>query len=330
MGCGSGFGSLKEFAHLCQSFNSVSLAQGFGGNASAKLSKEKMAIKASGVRLSGVSASSGFSLLQYQKIAGLYSGKLRVSEMKADQALSNAVLPGGEGKPSMEAGFHSFLGTYVVHLHPVHTNVITCQENGEEIISGIFGSSGLFWVDYAKPGHILACKIKEAVGDRKECTIFLQNHGVIVSSSKPGACISKIAEIEEKSAAYLGRKISGFRKFSCRKIVNCGDAFANSSDDARAYSSSLSIAGKFLFPDAVVFSQGIFSGKGRISAEPGRGICYRMPGKQAQAADETLSAHLYLLKYAEKLGSPRYLSKKEAAALLSMESEKHRQKLAGV
>ena len=316
-------------AALCRSLSSPAYAQGFGGNVSVKLGRGRMAIKASGFRLSQVSAKSGFCILDFHKIAALYeneNGK-SASEGESGAVISSSVLSGCE-KPSIETAFHSFLGTYVAHLHPVHLNVISCQKGAGKIISELFGRGALF-VEYAKPGHCLAARIKEKVRNRKGCVIFLQNHGVIISCGSEKECVAKMLEIERKSLAYLRARIRDFRKFSYSPLKRSGGRFANRSARAISYSSGAK-QGKFLFPDAVVFSQGIFSGKGKIRAVEGLGIEYALPFSKAEAIDEIISAHLYLLEYSGKLGKPAYLSGKDAAELISMESEKHRQRKAGV
>lgn len=322
------FGTLLGFASLSRSLSSPVFAQGFGGNVSVKLDRRRMAIKASGFRLSQVNAKEGFCILDYQRIAGIYGRGKNSSERKSDALVRSSVLAGGS-KPSIETAFHSFLGTYVAHLHPVHLNVINCQKDAGRLIAKLFGKRAVF-VNYAKPGHRLAALIREKARGRKNCIIFLQNHGVIISCPSKTGCRAKMLEIERVSLAYLRQRIRNFREFSYGKLTRVKGGTANLSPSAVSYSSDSSNAGRFLFPDAVVFSSGIFSGSGKISAMHGKGIIYRMPRGKACAIDEIISAHMYLLEFSEKLGKPRYLSRKDAAELISMESEKHRQKLAGV
>ena len=216
---------------LCRKFSSVKFAQGQGGNISVKLDARRMAIKASGVRLSEVNAKSGFSLVDWKCISEVYSGK-KATEKDADAAISASII-GGERRPSMEAGFHSFLGTYVVHLHPVHINAIACLKQGKQALREAYGKK-FIWCPYAQPGHRLALAVKKAVGGRKECVVMLQNHGIIVSASSAKRCISLADGAETNAEAYIAKKLGRKALFSSARRANA--------------------AGKCLFPDAAVFA----------------------------------------------------------------------------
>ena len=320
------FGKPQEFFRLCRRLSAVSLAQGFGGNISAKVGPKEMLVKASGARLSEVGQKKGYVAVSYPRAAIPYTGKGKLSESGAERHIASCVLGGPGKKPSMEAGFHSFLGTYVAHLHPVHLNIILCQQGGQALLSSAMGGGEFTWCPYRRPGHELALEISRL---GRHGTFMLQNHGIISSSESSRACASGVLSAEAKAKEFLRDSIHGFAAFSYRPPERLGPClFANRTRIARQFSSDKWAQDRFLFPDAVVFSQEASAGKIRI--QKGQGIFYLLPLQQARAVDETLAAHMYVLEMSERLGNPRYLSKRECAALLGMHAEKGRQKEAGI
>ena len=330
MSAASGKDGAGVFFGMCRSISSLSLSQGFGGNASAKLDGRRMLVKASGMRLSAVGPGKGYSVLEYPPIARLYSGRREADEKASTTRIAISVLAGGEKKPSMEAGFHSFLGTYVAHVHPVCFNAIASQKDAKRIFSSIFGKGGFIWVEYARPGHSLARAVRRATGGKKRCIIFLQNHGAIVSSENAEQCARQVKSIEAESFSYLGRRLPGLQAFKPSKLRRIRGGWLNPSKGAREFASDSKNAKYFLFPDAAVFFAGAWSAQSKIKAAEGKGVEYHLPNYLAEAANETLEAHLYVLEAARLLGKPLYLERAEIASLRAMESEKHRMKRAGI
>jgi rhamnose utilization protein RhaD (predicted bifunctional aldolase and dehydrogenase) len=335
---------LAEFISMCRSLSDPQLAQGFGGNLSTKFSNGTMAIKASGARLSDVRKGKAYSLLKYCKVARLYSKAPYGSERQALCAIASSVLPEDGARPSMEAGFHSFLGTHVAHLHPACFNALACQEGAREILSKIYGKGNFVWVKYARPGHRLACAVRRAVGRRKECVIFLQNHGLIVSSGNAKECICKAIKIERKAEKYL--KASGAPAFLVTRLAKGKQGYWNSSPAAVEFAARCANAWRFASPDAAVFFSRSFSGrcafaggsqggrarpKWKIRAVAGKGLEFLLPWKEASAANETFCAHAFVLAAASGTGGKiACLPRAEILGLCGMESEKYRQKAAGV
>ncbi|MFA6214473.1 MAG: class II aldolase/adducin family protein [Candidatus Micrarchaeia archaeon] len=320
---------LSKFFSICSALSSHALAQGFGGNISAKLDGHVMAIKASGVRLSDVKQGKGYSLLSYPRLARLYWQAPCGSERSALGAIAGSVLPGGAARPSMEAGFHAFLGKYVAHLHPACFNAIACQKGARKTLSEIYGGQRFLWVRYARPGHKLACAVRRAVGGQKECVVFLQNHGIITSSGSAGQCIRKAREIERKANAYL-KANSGMPPFTIAPLRKTRGGWLNASPAAKAFASSRANAWRFVFPDAAVFFSQSFARGSKIRAVAGKGVEYLLPEKDARAANEIFCAHAFISDAAHRMGSPAWLAKSEILALCGMESERHRRRAAGV
>ena len=272
------------------------LVQGTGGNISVKLDG-KMIIKPSGVKLED--ASRGYTTVSLEKILGIYRNEL--SEDDALKAVFESVIEGG--KPSIETGFHSFLGKYVVHFHPASMNIILCSEGGENVISELFADTKYLWMPYIKVGHKLASKIRSAWNGEE--IIFLENHGIIVQSNDRNRCTKNLEEARKRILNHLSSIIPGFSAF--------GYKYEGGFRSGK-------IRG-FLFPDAAVFS---VSNKIKIT---GDGIQY---DEEMRNVDEVLAANMYIDEMIGKIGRHKYLTEEEITDLLGMEMEKYRRKLVGL
>jgi hypothetical protein len=286
-----------------------------------------MVVKASGFRMGEISARGGYSLLDCRKVASAY--ERGAGGASAARAVLAAALPGSRLQPSMETGFHSFLGTYVAHLHPVHFNALASQRDSDRLLRRIYGRGKFAWVGYARPGHRLACAVMKAARGRKECVLFLQNHGIIVSSGDPGKCALKAREIEKKARDYLRRRL-GMKPFRTGRLRRARGGWLDSSAAAKEFAAGGEASAKFLFPDAAVFFSGAFSRHARIRAVVGKGMLYRLPERAAKAADETFCAHAFIARAARLLGRPAYLPKRETRMICCMGPERHRRKMAGM
>jgi len=282
-----------SFLRLCREFSGPEFAQGFGGNISVKLGRGRMLVKSSGVELAKVGKRGGFAEVDHRMIANAYSPRRRISEKAASAIARSSRAIGSLEKPSMETGFHSFLGKYVLHLHPVHLNVILCQRDAGRILREAFPGRKIIFVPYAAPGHALANAVKKKTKAAKECVIFLQNHGVIISSQSAAHCRRIMLEIERKSIKHLKSNIQNFTPFKMgaknRKAI---------------------ISAPAMFPDAALFLRNANLSNPAIAA--------------------TLSANLFISKNSRLLGKPRRLSHAEEEALFCSSDEKHRLKKAGV
>ncbi|MBN1864186.1 MAG: SDR family NAD(P)-dependent oxidoreductase [Victivallales bacterium] len=175
-----------------------------GGNSSFK-DNSFLYIKPSGVSMADI-VEKNFVKLDRAKIEKVfeidYSDDPVVREDKVKLMMGLCVVPGTEGRPSVEAPLHHCISyRYVLHLHPARVNGMTCGRNGKILCSKLFPDS--LWIDFMDPGYVLSVRAMEEIGkfekSRGYCPkmIFLKNHGVFV-----GADTS--AEIEDIYSHVMG------------------------------------------------------------------------------------------------------------------------------
>lgn len=223
---------VKAFARISRTIGAdPAHVQGGGGNTSVKLDDRRMAIKASGVRLDGVTESGGFAVVDHRAIAD----RLRAGEIDDAgfaRSIQEAVLEPGS-RPSIETGLHALLGRFVIHTHPVYVNVLTCAEEGERLSARIW--PGRVWVPYAAPGRGLVHALRQAAaGSSAGAPIFLQSHGLIVAGETEAAVLALHEEVNAR----------------CRDAVCAGEFVA----DAGA-SDLEALGGEALFPDQIVYAE---------------------------------------------------------------------------
>lgn len=267
----------------------VLYVQGGGGNTSVKLDKTRMAIKASGYFLSDVTPTDGYSIVDYNKIQ-CYLETPDIDEDIFTKRIKSHVVETTR-RPSIETGFHAILNTYVIHTHSVFANLLTCSKEGKGISKSLFPDS--LWINYESPGRELTLAIKMAISRKRTLPdiIFLENHGVIVSSTSK----------------------SGVELLHDQINSSIQNHFKICDDDIKEIPATLDIEyikEHILFPDQVV---------------------YTLAGKEileTKAAKETLLAYSYISSLILRLSlTPNYLSKEDADFLLNMESEKFRQQV---
>ena len=180
---------LRNLIHISHYIGSdISFVQGGGGNTSAKINGNLMAIKASGVSLKDMSIERGISIVDFKKVNS-YHESVDVSENQYSEDI-NSFSVDGSGRPSIETGFHALLGKYVIHSHSVFMNILLCSEEGKDLIFEYFPNS--IWVDYCTPGKDLTQSIKNSISDKPknfEGLIFLESHGMIASASSAEKCL---------------------------------------------------------------------------------------------------------------------------------------------
>ena len=147
--------------------------QGGGGNTSVKLDDQLMAVKASGCKLCDITSHEGFVVVNYKKIQEYYdavelSDKRDYYNESSQFVKNNMVKIEGlnEGRPSIEAGFHSLLEKYVIHTHSVYGNLLCCTRQGENIAKELFadGPYRYLWLPYIAPGFYLTLEIQKQIG----------------------------------------------------------------------------------------------------------------------------------------------------------------------
>jgi ribulose-5-phosphate 4-epimerase/fuculose-1-phosphate aldolase len=150
---------MDDFLFLCRAFGQLEdLTQSGGGNISVKISESISIIKSSGVSLSDVSRTYGFTILDHARVVeGLVS--------QTETPLDAVVISGP--KPSLETHFHCFLKKYVVHIHPTILLPHLC-------------SGDPCCIPYEKPGFHLSKTIYNRY--TQQSCIHLANHGIILTA----------------------------------------------------------------------------------------------------------------------------------------------------
>jgi uridine kinase/ribulose-5-phosphate 4-epimerase/fuculose-1-phosphate aldolase len=217
----------KDYIKLSEGVGEdVELCQDMGGNVSVKMSHNLMLIKSSGTRLKDARQTNSFSVIDYVKVAK--------SSITDDETLNSTVkdclMLHRQKRPSMEAGFHTLLNKYVVHAHPIYLTLILCLNNSKDIIRELY--SNFQYIEYASPGFCLYDKVCFLDADAK--LIFLENHGVILSSDDMGRCVKTLCEINDKAKDYIKERCE-FKYFDL--------SFADNKT-----------TGGYSFPDAFVLS----------------------------------------------------------------------------
>lgn len=264
----------------------ISYIQGGGGNTSIKINKSLMAIKASGTNLKDMGINKGQTLVDFKRINNFLDGP-EISE-EDFSAKINSISADKSQRPSIETGFHSLLGKFVIHTHSVYVNVLLCSEEGKKIINELFPKS--LWVDYFSPGKNLTLAVKDELkkskkNKNKENIVFLQNHGLIVSSETGLRSLEIHEQVNKKVRDHL--KLKDFKVKSSVEIS----------------------AQEVLFPDQIVY----------LDEET---------KTFSTAAKETLSAYSYIKQEIKSLNlSPNYLAIKDVLKIKNMESEKYRKSL---
>ena len=114
--------SIKEMIDMsCKVGSLPDYTQGGGGNTSVKFDDELMAVKASGCKLCDITKTDGFVVVNYKKVREYYDTvdlnvKRDFYKESSQFVKDNMVKLEGlnDGRPSIEAGFHSLLEKYVM------------------------------------------------------------------------------------------------------------------------------------------------------------------------------------------------------------------------
>lgn len=327
--------------------------QGGGGNTSVKLENGQMAIKASGFCLKDIEKDTGYALLDGSALRKFYREhepeefadcEAAGAQCAKDHILTVEGLP--QLRPSVEAGFHSILKTYVLHTHSVYANLAACAVCGREIAEKALRNAPYSWgwVDYQDPGAKLAFAIRDEL-DRVEketgkvpAVIFMQNHGIIVHDDDAVNCLAIHADANVRIAAQFGLAENAFPQVKVNELA--GGVY----QAATPYLKEKLAAGVCsqdqllyapLYPDQMVFlvgtyfqdQDGIEQGQAVSNTKNGE-LLMRMSPQKAQALTEVLTAVFFILETIEKNGYA--VSTMDDAArsfIANWESEKYRSSL---
>ena len=364
-------GPLQEFTRMSQTAGSRSdYVQGGGGNTSAKLDDTLMAIKASGFQLGQIEPGNAYAVIDYPALRGFYQGQ-EPSQFddveKAGSAAAKAATRTFDGlpvlRPSVEAGFHALLDTFVLHTHPVYGNLLTCAAEGPQIAAEVMASTGanFAFVPYINPGAQLTFAIQAArQAAAKEGVlpkvIFLQNHGVIVTGPTAQFCLDLHDQVNAAIASYFS---TGKQDWPVLEVVPASFCVGDETNTAyRSNSAWLQnelktqawaledFTVKALYPDQLVFLAGqvavaetgslenfAVSGpaavaKATIFRQSGE-VLYTCSANEAQTIEETLAAVLFIHKQVKARGlaiSP--MSEAGKSFIANWESEAYRKSIA--
>lgn len=347
---------LTAFSHLSKTAGArADYVQGGGGNTSVKLPGGLMAIKASGFCLRDIEPDKAYAVMDYKALQDFYYGNEPenlpdVEKAGAEQAktATRAIEGLSALRPSVEAGFHSILKTFVLHSHSVYANLACCAAACRDIAEEAFEGADYAWgmVPYVDPGASLTFAIRDEIRRVEEASgktpsvILMQNHGIIVHDDNPDRCLAIHADANSRLAARFGLTGDSFPQVSIRE-VEPGLYAADT-----PYLAETLRSGKYteqflleepLYPDQMVFLTGSFSmdageaGDGQCAASSKTGeVLMRMDAGKAQVMTETLTAVLFIIEHIRAAGQT--LSTMGEAArnfIANWESEKYRKSLAG-
>ena len=336
------------------------LVQAGGGNTSVKFDHQ-MYIKASGYLLSELTQTTGHTIVETAKVLGILNDDevLARSDKKEKDAIATKKLQlakvSNGPRPSIETYLHAMLYKYTLHVHSISVNMFTSHQDWLQKMEEL--DSEALCVRYETPGIELALELKKQMElyktkfGRLPHVIFLQNHGLIISSDDYEDIVAfneKVVLAAEKKA---GVDFSRYRDTT--KIANCynevfqSDAIAYLSEDTTITELLNQINEAWLkkpfSPDGYVFCgytildikelrQAVFRNyQEKYFDAPTilkyNGFIYIMAAdlKKAKMIEDVFKNNLLIAK---KLDSDlKFLDDSEISYLGNWEAEKYRQKL---
>ena len=348
--------ALQNFARVSQSVGArADYVQGGGGNTSVKLVGGLMAIKASGYCLKDITPNKAYAVLDYAGLRAFYhestpadfedvekAGSTKAKEMTQTIEGLDAL------RPSVEAGFHSLLDTYVAHSHSVYANLAACSKECLKIVGQALAGADYTWgfVPYTDPGARLTFSIRDELDrveketGKKPAVIFMENHGLIAHHDNPDECLRIHTDVNARIAAAFGIAPDAFPPVSVKEIegglVEADAPYLTEQMASGDYDEKFFLE-QPLYPDQLVFLTGAFSmtadapAEGCCVANPRSGkVVFNMPAAKAQVIAETLTAVVFICRQIETNGYTLSTMGEAAKAFIAnWESEKYRKSLAG-
>ena len=351
----------EENKQLLSDFSRVSKAaggrsdyvQGGGGNTSVKLPGGLMAIKASGFCLKDIEVDKAYAVLDGADLRNFYltsePGDFEDVE-KVGSARAKADIRHIDGladlRPSVEAGFHSILSTFVVHTHSVYANLACCSTACRAIAEQAFQDAGYSWgwVPYTDPGVNLTFAIRDELRRVEKATgkvpsvILMQNHGIIVHDDDPDKALAINTDANERLARMFGLTGISFPEVKIKKMA--AGMFAADTEYLEKALTSGEYSGEFLltqplYPDQLVFltdtffmdAENIADGQAVASSVTGQ-MLMKMNEKKAMTLTETLTAVYFVMGNIKKAGyTVATMGEAAKSFIANWESEKYRKTL---
>ena len=345
---------LSDFARVSQSTGArADYVQGGGGNTSVKLPGGLMAIKASGFCLSDIRPDKAYAVLDGADLRNFYlttDPSALADVEKEGSARAKADVRHIDGladlRPSVEAGFHSILKTFVVHTHSVYANLAACSTACRPIAAQAFAGANYTWgwVPYTDPGANLTFAIRDELRRVEKKTgkvpsvILMQNHGIIVHDDDAERCLAIHADANERLAQQFGIHGDSFPAISVRQTGEelyeadtpyLREALKNCRYDYKTFIETP------LYPDQMVFLIGTFfmdkEGTTAEGADTKTGaLVLHMGEKKARTITETLTAVIFIMDTITKMGyTVSTMGEAAKSFIANWESEKYRKSLAG-
>ncbi len=337
------------------------LVQAGGGNSSVKLDDGTMLIKASGFLLSDVEEQQGYSKVITRQISSIVNNNqlLEASSKRDRESITGALVKAGtldaENRPSIETLLHSLLSKFTLHTHPIVVNTVVIQKNWKEIVKGIFLSDEVAFVGYKTPGIELALELKQELENYNQIPkiIFLQNHGLIISSNEANEISELTDYVVAKIGSYLQINMSRYKLVNdisnILKQLNADNCISYLSEDMQI-NAFLNSNKKSFFSNPFCPDKLVYCGIGTVEIDSVNDIenikrykeqYFELPKviifedklfviakntKKAKEIEEVLKFHVMVLNK-QNFDNINFLELEELAYLSNWEAEKYRQKI---
>ncbi len=187
------------------------LTQVGGGNSSIKFDSGEMIIKASGFLLSEVNENHGYSKVLTNQIKNIVKNEeiITSKDKRERESITKKLVEistiDKNNRPSIETLLHSLLLKYTLHTHPIVVNMIVIREEWRTILKAIFKDESILLVEYQTPGIELALVLNKELSkfNATPNIIFLQNHGLIITSNNKQDIKKWTEYVLEKIEKYL-------------------------------------------------------------------------------------------------------------------------------
>jgi hypothetical protein len=270
-------------------------------------------------------------------------------EKESVAVAKGAVVPGfgPQGlRPSVEAGFHAILGSFVIHTHAVQANLLCCSEEGQGLVEKLFTNAGFpaIWIPYINPGFCLTLKIKAAREAMLAATgadphvIFMENHGLIVWGDDADTTLQLHDEVNGRILDYF--RLTDAYPVPSVKAVEMAAAsplLASGTPMVQAFLKEYKADADFferypLYPDQLVYlNSGMIGAADAIKVFPDAAsgsVLYRAGESEALAMEETLLGYVWVIRTIGKIGlTLKTMSPSDVAFIRNWESEAYRRSL---
>jgi ribulose-5-phosphate 4-epimerase/fuculose-1-phosphate aldolase len=340
--------ALRDLVALGRTFaHDRRVIQAAGGNISVKEGRDKLWIKASGVRLRQLTLKRGWALGDRVQI---FRGLRHVARVRSSQSREVAYAKlltrssRSDRRVSMEAGFHAVLPQiYLAHLHSLTAILLGMlpEPRARELLAGAgLGRVKLYFAPASVPGYELTARMQDELERDASTALWVQrNHGLVWC----GADRAGIARLSSRFERFTRRhfRLSRFPLPHSTQTKGC--------EFRRGRPAKSASAGHFadeyclcawpkndfeltpLFPDFIVYFD-LWSENPEDLVRTGR-TRVLIRAKSAESLRDKMEvffAHAVIDTVSRELGCRTPLPAGMTRAIKSMESERLRLKQAGV